>query len=237
MEPQPCPLLEGLKEPYRTGLYSDLTIICGGQSFKVHKIVLQALSPVFRGMLGGEFKEASQKEITLEHDEPDILASMLHFFYNTEVLPAAAAATAAAQNTIKAEGAFLVQIYAIADKYDVPSLRTEAMSRLSLALLERKPNHLKDLILTIRAIDEHTADNTLWRIAIPGIVADLVWLAHDNEFSVLLQELPSLTKALLIGTVNGLDSDKAKSAFAQDVMGYLDCEEDINYHGIGGVLE
>ncbi|KAK3636862.1 hypothetical protein LTR56_013973 [Elasticomyces elasticus] len=232
------PLLEGFKEILSGGLFSDLVVICGNKSFNVHKNVLHAMSPVFRKMLTGEFKEAKQGSITLEHDEPDIIASMLHFFYNAEILSAATAATAADQDTIKAEGSYMVKVYAIADKYDVPSLRHQATTQLAGALrLERKQTHLKELIATIRAIDEHTADSTLWKIVIPEIIRDLGWLSQDNDFSVLLQEMPALTKALLTSTAKGLEASNSKAAFAQDVVGYLETEADINYYGAKRTVE
>jgi hypothetical protein len=39
-----------------TGVHSDLTIICGGKSFRVHKLVLCTQSEVCRQLLEGKFK-------------------------------------------------------------------------------------------------------------------------------------------------------------------------------------
>ncbi|KAK3624222.1 hypothetical protein LTR56_021158 [Elasticomyces elasticus] len=232
------PLHDGFKEILSNGLFSELVVVCGNKSFNVHKNVLYAMSPVFRKMLSGGFKEANQASITLEHDEPDIIASMLHFFYSGEILSAATAATTADQNTIKAEGSYIVKVYAIADKYDVPSLRAQATAQLPYMLrLERKQHQIKDLVTTIRAIDEHTADNTLWKIVIPEIVSELGWLAQDNEFSVLLQEMPALTKALLTSTAKGLETNRTKAAFAQDVVEYLEIDADNNYYGAKRTIE
>lgn len=36
-------------------LYSDLTLVCGNESFKVHRMLLHEQSPVFRKMLSGGF--------------------------------------------------------------------------------------------------------------------------------------------------------------------------------------
>ena len=64
---------------YISGIYSDLTIICGDQSFKVHKNILHLQSPYFRKMLSGKFLEAVENTITLHDDRPAYIATLLHY--------------------------------------------------------------------------------------------------------------------------------------------------------------
>ena len=55
---------------------SDMVLIVGDQELHVHKSLLTVLLPVFKAMLDGHFKEASEDKITLEGKD---LTSMVLF--------------------------------------------------------------------------------------------------------------------------------------------------------------
>ncbi|KAK4893938.1 hypothetical protein LTR27_007744 [Elasticomyces elasticus] len=195
----------GFKELFLSGLYSDLTIVCGKCSFKVHKCVLHAQSSVFRTMLGGKFKEADQSVLTLEHDRPDVLAVLLQYSYHSS-LPA----TSTVDD--RALGEFTVLIYAIADKYDVPGLRDLAAAKLTRILVPVQYS-VKLFCAALIAIDEYTADNTLWDIVVPKILTNISWLVNCEEFFELVQEMPVLNKVLLVGRTEGSSSTQPKFVF------------------------
>lgn len=46
----------GAKDLLSSGLYSDITIVCGDKEFKVHKFALHTQSAYFRKLLAGKFK-------------------------------------------------------------------------------------------------------------------------------------------------------------------------------------
>lgn len=118
----------------------------------------------------------------------------------------------------------MVHVYGIADKYDVPALRTLAATQLT-KLLEPAGDKLDSFITAIRAIDEHTPDNILWEIVIPKIVANMSWLADDVDFFALLQEMPALTKSLLKGTAEMATLTSPRSPPAEGLEDYeLDYE-------------
>ncbi|KAI7270790.1 hypothetical protein KC345_g7335 [Hortaea werneckii] len=52
-----------LKHFLASGTYSDLTLVCGGKEFCVHKIILDAQSTVFHKLLNGSFKETGKSRI------------------------------------------------------------------------------------------------------------------------------------------------------------------------------
>ncbi|KAK5741668.1 hypothetical protein LTR17_003874 [Elasticomyces elasticus] len=178
---------EGLKELYGTDLYSDLTISCGGQSIAVHKILLHTQSTVFRKMLSGSFKEANENTLTLDHDDPAALSVLIYYLYHFELSP---------EFTSKSHAAVVMQLYATADKYDIPALCSLAVDHLD-GLLEPERDNVKPFIAAIRAIDEHTSGDQLWGIVIPKIVANMDWLVQEDEFSKVLVDMPVLTKNLL----------------------------------------
>ena len=96
-------------------------------------------------------------------------------------------------------------MYAIADKYDVPHLRTLAKLRLQktfnthIALEDHA-----DLIETVRAVDEYTpqrlglgGEDGLWAVMLPVMKNNMAVLLQDEAFKELLLELPDLNFRLL----------------------------------------
>ncbi|KAK5735121.1 hypothetical protein LTR17_008457 [Elasticomyces elasticus] len=196
-------LLSGIKELYLSGLYSDFTIVSWNRSFKVHKVVLHTQSSVFRAMLSGNFKEANQNTLTLNHDDPGELAVMLHFFYHSS-LPAPSAGTR------EADPEFMVCVYKMADKYDVPALCALAASTFSKLL---KPicdlSNIDSFCVALIAIDEFITDDKFWDIAVPKIVDNMSWLASNDKFCDLLQRMPKLNQKLLVSAAKVLEKAKA----------------------------
>ncbi|TKA73843.1 hypothetical protein B0A55_07618 [Friedmanniomyces simplex] len=213
-------LTVGVKELYSTGLYSDLTIVCRGREFRVHKAVLHTQSSVFRSMLGGKFR----KTLALDHDDPDVLATLLHFLYNFTCPPNR---SGGATNPEAQASSFTVHVYALADKYDVPALRSLAVAQLT-RLLDPKRENLEGFLAAIRAIDECTADNTLWEIVIPRIVGNMAWLVEEEGFFALVQEMPGLNRKLLVGSAEGFGGGRAKAVVQPQA------EEQDGYYSAGG---
>ncbi|KAK5741665.1 hypothetical protein LTR17_003871 [Elasticomyces elasticus] len=223
-KPKPA-LPHGFKELYQSGRYSDLTLVCGKKRFKVHKCVLDTQSTVFRKMLGGDFKEAEQNKIKLEDDMPDVLAALLHYLYHTALPTAAPGIT-------KAQSNFMVWVYAIADKYDVPGLRDLATARFAEILVaDENASNIDGFVAGIRAVQGHTADIRLWDIVDREIMSNLEWLADNDQFFELLKEMPELNKVLLKnsarnkvlsnnGQFNGLRVEVGGAYGSQPVISY-----------------
>ncbi|KAI9828217.1 MAG: hypothetical protein M1819_004590 [Sarea resinae] len=74
-------LIASLSRAKDTAEYSDLTIKCRDQSFKVHRIIVCAQSEFFRKAIGGFFKEAASGEISLPDDDPYMIQRLITFFY------------------------------------------------------------------------------------------------------------------------------------------------------------
>ncbi|KAI9771147.1 MAG: hypothetical protein M1840_002498 [Geoglossum simile] len=61
--------------------YSDLTITCGGRTFRAHRAVVCPQAPFFDKACDGSFKESISQVIDLPDDDPYILERFLQFLY------------------------------------------------------------------------------------------------------------------------------------------------------------
>ncbi|KPI43806.1 uncharacterized protein AB675_6136 [Cyphellophora attinorum] len=60
---------------------ADFVIICGGFKFKVHKVIVSSWSKWFQRCIDGKFKEAEMSSVTLEEQEPYVVAMALMYMY------------------------------------------------------------------------------------------------------------------------------------------------------------
>ncbi|KAM0257340.1 hypothetical protein ACHAQJ_004427 [Trichoderma viride] len=65
----------------QSGQFSDLTVVCKGQEFKIHKLVACPQSPVFAAAVKGEFKEAQTGVIHIELFDPKTVRCMVEYLY------------------------------------------------------------------------------------------------------------------------------------------------------------
>ncbi|KAI9078330.1 hypothetical protein K1719_039706 [Acacia pycnantha] len=83
-------LQHGLGEDFKGLLESevgcDIVFKVGNESFKAHKLILAARSPVFRAQFFGLVGDTSRDEVVLEDIEPFIFKAMLLYIY-TDKLP------------------------------------------------------------------------------------------------------------------------------------------------------
>ncbi|KAE8137929.1 hypothetical protein BDV38DRAFT_245915 [Aspergillus pseudotamarii] len=76
-------LLEALASLRCNPVYSDLTILCGQESYPVHKCIVCTRSDFFAKACDGKFKEASTREVIL-NEEPALVKQMIEYFYTLE---------------------------------------------------------------------------------------------------------------------------------------------------------
>ena len=61
--------------------FSDVQIVCGGQVFECHQVVLAARSPVFRAMFQSNMKEKETRKVEVPDISPEVLSEMYFFIY------------------------------------------------------------------------------------------------------------------------------------------------------------
>ncbi|KAK2795846.1 hypothetical protein FQN52_003696 [Onygenales sp. PD_12] len=78
-----CPpkeLQASISRLYKNDRYSDLTIVCGTKTFKVHRCIMCPRSGFFKAACDGRFREATSGVINL-HEEPVLVDKMIQYLY------------------------------------------------------------------------------------------------------------------------------------------------------------
>ncbi|KAF5971673.1 hypothetical protein FBULB1_9087 [Fusarium bulbicola] len=71
----------------KTDDYSDLTITCGKDQYRVHKAIICPRSKFFKAACDGKFKEAQTGTIDLPDDDPVAVRMMIDYLYRDTYLP------------------------------------------------------------------------------------------------------------------------------------------------------
>ncbi|KAH6610059.1 hypothetical protein Trco_000079 [Trichoderma cornu-damae] len=141
----------------RSGQFSDLTLVCQGQEFKIHKLVACPQSPVFAAAVKGEFKyqEAKTGVIQIELFDAETVRRMVEFLYTgnyDSISPEQTQAVASTPRDVKKSQASLpadttgtappapaqdtlhhVRVNAIADYYGIKGLTLLANQKFQQA--------------------------------------------------------------------------------------------------------
>ncbi len=104
---------------FQDDIFTDLTILTRGKTFRVHKVVLASQSKVFERMLEADMCEKHHGEVVVSDITPDVMEDLLTYFY-----------TGTAPN-IKSLARDLLLA---ADKYDLLRLRVLAENELMMSL-------------------------------------------------------------------------------------------------------
>ena len=114
-----CILGSDLMSLLKGGAYSDVTVIAGKMTFKAHKAILTARSPVFRAMFENDMTEAAENCVEITDIDPKAVQEMLSYMY-----------TGTAPKVDK-----IAALLQAADKYDLKQLKAicekELISQLS----------------------------------------------------------------------------------------------------------
>ncbi|XP_055941847.1 speckle-type POZ protein B-like [Argiope bruennichi] len=109
-------LMKDLKSMYEDAICSNAVLRTSTSTFPVHKGILSARSPVFRSMFSSDMKENNSGYVDIDDFEDDIVHRMLLYMYTDSL------------EDLRFENA--PNLYRIADKYQIFSLRNECSSFL-----------------------------------------------------------------------------------------------------------
>eukprot|EP00928_Gymnodinium_smaydae_P055079 TRINITY_DN38701_c0_g1_i1.p1 TRINITY_DN38701_c0_g1~~TRINITY_DN38701_c0_g1_i1.p1 ORF type:complete len:358 (+),score=49.81 TRINITY_DN38701_c0_g1_i1:101-1174(+) len=70
---------------WRDRSFSDATIVCGDESFAVHRCVLCKASAVFASAFNGQMTEGAQARLDLTGEDPNVVAALLEHAYTAKL--------------------------------------------------------------------------------------------------------------------------------------------------------
>ncbi|TKA82108.1 hypothetical protein B0A55_01824 [Friedmanniomyces simplex] len=140
-------LPKGAADLFRTSKYSDITIVCGGQNWDLHKSIICTQSDFFAKACNWLSRQAKPARIDLcDDDDSAAVAAMLYFFYHGDY-----------RVSDDHSDDFLpmvlhVKLYVMADKYFNERLRRAAFAKLAVDMyLGWKTNAFADAVAEIYA--------------------------------------------------------------------------------------
>jgi len=176
MKTQMDGLRDGMKRLYEDETSSDLTIVCGERTWKVHKFCLSAQSEFFYSACCGNFGEASRNEIALHEEDPAVLDAFLYYLYHFDYT--------APIGDRPSPMEFHVRVYVIADKYLVWPLRALAAEKFDhSAKVSWGSSRFAEAVLEVYVTTEAGKENALKQSLVE------VMRTQANEFLVPLQSL------------------------------------------------
>ncbi|KAI1017750.1 hypothetical protein LB504_004001 [Fusarium proliferatum] len=176
-----------LKEYYDTGALSDVTVTCGVQVFKVHKIVLSAHSKCFAKALNDHWKEGSEGNIDIDDFHPGVVDALLRFMYSYEYDND--------QDTPRM--LFDVRVYQIADKYGITALKDEVKKPFEAAVNREWITDDFPIAANLVYVTTPSQDRGLRDIIVEVMRKNIEHLAGVNKFDELLRTTPDLAVDLV----------------------------------------
>ena len=120
---------------FQDGKFSDFTILCDGKEYHVHRCFIAPQSKYFERACTGMFKENTECKIELKEDLTSMVDRMVYYFYNFDYYNGIDSTKPTEAKPWPALSVH-IQMYSIADKYDVPGLRKLALEKFK-ALISR----------------------------------------------------------------------------------------------------
>lgn len=177
---------------------SDFKIICGNDTYDVHRFVISIHSGYFKRLCEGGFQDATERRVTLHDDPPFAVKLMVDWFYNFDYM-----ASSAETWVLKVHSA----MFTLADKYDIPKLKTLALARVQLFSAPSFPNNqlesrcLNMLFATLHAFkNAPPTDDCLCKALVVGwVVDDKRILRHTDkdDLEYAMTKVPEFASALV----------------------------------------
>ncbi|KAJ4906767.1 BTB/POZ and MATH domain-containing protein 3 [Raphanus sativus] len=195
--PPPSDMRQGLKDLLDSEVGCDIAFQVGDETYKAHKLILAARSPVFRAQFYGPIGNNNVDTIVIEDIEPSIFKAMLSFIY-TDVLPDLHKITGSA--SVSSLTNMIQHLLAAADLYDIERLKVLC----EVFLCE---NLNVDNVATTLALAEQHHLVELKAFCLKFVISpgNLRAVMKSEGFKHLNRSCPSMLSELLLSTVAGGD--------------------------------
>lgn len=166
--------IQDMRDIMENAAASDITIKCGEETFKVHKIFMTSRSSVFKAMLDTEMVEVTTGEIIIRDIDCPTLKEVIHFIYTGE---------------LSGKKVDLQNIWYAADKYDVNGLVEELCSKM------KNENISGEEVADLLVISKRHNSDTAKKIALKKLKED-VTILQDEVFKARMTEASDVTFSL-----------------------------------------
>ncbi|KAI9695903.1 MAG: hypothetical protein M1836_006020 [Candelina mexicana] len=190
--------MEGLLSIFKSGEYSDFTIICGSDTYKVHRAVICPRSTFFASACNGKFKESKDSELTLNDNDRFAVGAMLSYLYSFDYVPA---------SEVEIHPVLLhARVYIVADEFNIPALKMLAKEKFE-TLVELDWNN-EAFSLAIKDIYTLSANDRGLRNVVLKVACEHVQALRDRgEFNAMLRDEPDFTMELLDEVLKGRNEE------------------------------
>ncbi|KEQ61160.1 uncharacterized protein M437DRAFT_26213, partial [Aureobasidium melanogenum CBS 110374] len=182
---------------------SDVTLKFGGQQLSCHKVVLARKSEYFFRAFSSQFPVASSNEVDLGDDEdPEAILAMIRHIYDLpyDMMIEGNTVDDSAPYSTNEDLLFHINVYAVADKYDVPSLRPIVVKKFE-DLMEITWES-DDFVARIQKLTGpsmgHIADPSVQAAAAAFCAKHLHKLAKQDNFVEMIQDEGPFVGRLLV---------------------------------------
>ncbi|PIN07934.1 Speckle-type POZ protein SPOP [Handroanthus impetiginosus] len=182
----PSDMGESLQHLLDDELGCDVTFQVGEESFRAHKLILAARSPVFRAQFFGLVGNPNSERVELEDVEPSIFKALLHFIYSDE-LPNFHEITG---STSTCSAIMMQHLLAAADRFGLDRLKLLCEAKLCEEVSA-------DTVATTLSLAEQHRCPQLKAICLKFAATNLGVVMQSEGFKYLEQSCPSLLSELL----------------------------------------
>ncbi|KAH6625368.1 hypothetical protein C7974DRAFT_276648, partial [Boeremia exigua] len=161
------------------------------RDYYAHKAVLSAGSQYFFNAFTGSFREVSESVMEFHYDDPDHFEFCLKFIYTQDYDEDAIASMGEGASSVLERVLFIIGVYAMADKYDVPVLCEHATKDVQRYLIEKPPSQ-RDWVTIIRKYYDKvaTANGPFGNALVSGILKAQS-AGGSSEFFSLIENHPA----------------------------------------------
>nr|OQO30859.1 hypothetical protein B0A51_01482 [Rachicladosporium sp. CCFEE 5018] len=168
-------LAAGVGTAFTGGRWTDLDVVCGDKTFKVHKVVVCSQSAFFETAVEGMFKEARENKIDLSADGVEAVEVMINYLHFANYTRAADTTVGADHQFVKWDMAFHIKVFALAQRCFIGGLQDMAAKRLgTLAATQWDSADFPKVVASI--YDTRAGDDSQMKNTIVGVVA-----GHSKE--------------------------------------------------------
>ncbi|GAA0172763.1 hypothetical protein LIER_26521 [Lithospermum erythrorhizon] len=192
-----------LKTLLDSGIGCDIEIQVKDETFKAHKLILAARSPVFRAQFFGLIGDTKTEKVELEDIEPSIFKAMLLFIYEDRLPDLHEITGSTALCTISI---MMQHLLAAADRFGLDRLKQLCESKLCEEVTT-------DSVATTLSLAEQHRCPQLKSICLKFAAANLGVVMKSNGFTHLEESCPALL-AELLETVASVD-EKSSSTLSR----------------------